>query len=187
LIFSTSRDLDAEAREGRFRRDLLHRIETVCLRVPPVRERTEDLRELVRIFLEDGRGQPPAVEGKALERLREHPWPGNVRELRNVLARLRLECAAQIGPEAVERHLQPGTGTLFPAGLLEREKLPALKARLERDYMVHHLLRLRGDARALSRFLGVSREQLYRRLSRLGIRLRAERKKRGLPERRAKR
>ena len=118
----------------------------------------------------------PILGGGVLERLRELPWPGNTRELRNALARLSLEGSRRISLEALEAHAAGrGAADLFPRRLLEREDLPALKQSLEREYVLHHLARLRGDTAALSRFLGISRLQLYRRCHRLGIRLRRPR------------
>ncbi|MGH9361145.1 MAG: hypothetical protein ACRD2T_04455, partial [Thermoanaerobaculia bacterium] len=107
-------------------------------------------------------------------------WPGNVRELGNLLSRLAVESPERISPEAVAR-LLPGAGTAprFPRDLLSQEPLPSLQDRLEHDYIVHHFSRLQGDSEALRRFLGLGERQLYRRCRRLGISLRAERRKLG--------
>jgi DNA-binding NtrC family response regulator len=174
FLFASSRDLAEETREGRFRQDLFYRINVVAVRVPPLRERGEDFRELVQALLAEGPGDPPAVEPEAIERLKDRPWPGNVRELRNVLSRLRLETSRSLDGKALRRVLgEPDTTTtsVFPRRLLDREPLPALHRRLTRDYLLHHFRRLGGDAAALSRFLGVTRRQLYRKLARLGISL----------------
>jgi DNA-binding NtrC family response regulator len=177
FLFTSSLDVEEEARAGRLRRDLLHRIQVLRVRVPPLRERREDIPLLVERLLEEGSVPPPVLGKGVLERLRELPWPGNVRELHNALARLSLEGSRRISLEALEAWAAGGSAPdLFPRRLLEREGLPALKESLEREYVLHHLERLRGDTAALSRFLGISRLQLYRRCHRLGIRLRGKRR-----------
>jgi DNA-binding NtrC family response regulator/tetratricopeptide (TPR) repeat protein len=178
FIFSTAKDLAAETEAGRFRRDLLHRIHVVAIEVPPLRERPEDVPELVRSFLESGAGPPPAVDAGVLDRLRELPWPGNVRQLQNLVARLRLECPGRVTLEALERIIAgAGTAGVFPRNLLATEELPLLKERLEREYVVYHFHRLGGDTEVLCRFLGLRRRQLYRRCERLRIRLQEERRR----------
>jgi DNA-binding NtrC family response regulator/tetratricopeptide (TPR) repeat protein len=176
FLFTSTLDVEEEAAAGRLRRDLFHRIQVLRVKVPPLRERREDIRLLVERILAAGNVPPPVLGKGVLERLLTLPWPGNVRELENVLARLSLEGSRRISLEALEAHVAGrGTADLFPRGLLEREDLPALKESLEREYVLHHLERLRGDTTALSRFLGISRLQLYRRCHRLGIRLRRRR------------
>jgi DNA-binding NtrC family response regulator/tetratricopeptide (TPR) repeat protein len=179
FIFSASRDLEREAAGGRFRLDLLHRINAVTIVVPPLRERGDDIPELVKTFLEDGAGPAPAVAAAAIDRLRRRRWPGNVRELKNVLARLRLEGPERIDAGAVERvFAEPETTSgIFPRVLLGGQRLEDLHDRLDREYLLFHFRRLGGDTRALWRFLGVGRRGLYKRLRRLGIKLRAEKRK----------
>lgn len=91
LVVATNKDLSSEVREGRFRQDLLFRINTVTLDVPPVRERREDMSLLVTHLLALASvrlGRPvPAITEEALEMLQVYPWPGNVRQLGNELAR----------------------------------------------------------------------------------------------------
>jgi two-component system response regulator HydG len=185
FLFTSTPDLEQAVAEGRFRRDLYHRIHVVVLRVPPLRERPEDMADLVRALIEEGEGRgaahsaPLTVEREALDRLRAWSWPGNVRELRNVLLRLRIEApaAAAVRAEDVERVLVGAPdAALFPRQLLAGPSLQALQQRLERDYVLFHLRRLGGDSEALAQFLGLSRRQLYRRVERLGISLRRERR-----------
>ncbi len=179
FLFASSRDLGKEAREGRFRKDLFHRLNVIAIPVPPLGERWEDFPELIRNFIAEGTGEPPAVDPGVIERLRKRPWPGNVRELKNVLARLRLESPRRIGMETLARVLsEPDTTTaVFPRALMDGNPLSVLQDRLARDYMLHHLRRLRGDVDALCKFLGLRRRQLYRHLERLKISLKAERAK----------
>ncbi len=178
FLFSTARDLEEEMEKGRFRRDLFHRIDVVSVPVPPLRERPEDLEDLVTTFLGEVGSEPPRLGPGVIDRLRTHPWPGNVRELRNLLARLRVEDASRIDRESVEAVLgDPETTTVFPRNLLAGETLPGLQERLERDYLVYHIRRLKFETQALCRFLRLGRRQFYRRLERLRISLRKERQK----------
>ncbi len=92
LVAATNRDLAAEAKAGRFREDLFYRLNVVPIRVPPLRERLEDIDALVAIFVRSyadryGMGQVD-VEPALVDAFRSHPWPGNVRELENTIARL---------------------------------------------------------------------------------------------------
>src|SRR5436190_22323893 len=99
LIAATNRDLGQEVAAGRFRADLYYRLNVIRVRIPPLRERPEDIPLLVEVILrplakEMGRPIPP-VSPRALKRLANYPWPGNVRELRNVLERAMLTMAGK--------------------------------------------------------------------------------------------
>jgi DNA-binding NtrC family response regulator len=89
LIAATNRDLEREVSEGRFREDLYYRLKVVTLRIPPLRERPDDVPRLadhfLALFCAEHDKPPKRLSPEALEVLRRHPWPGNVRELRNVL------------------------------------------------------------------------------------------------------
>jgi DNA-binding NtrC family response regulator len=90
VIAATHRDLAALVRERRFREDLYYRLQVVTLRIPPLRDRVEDIAPLARHFLRQlstGDRPAPILSPEALEKLDAHDWPGNVRELRNVLER----------------------------------------------------------------------------------------------------
>ena len=91
IIAATHRELKSQIQQGLFREDLYYRLNVVPLRLPPLRERLEDIGDLVRHFLRSlgrtGQG-PKAIETAALERLKRHTWPGNVRELENLVRRL---------------------------------------------------------------------------------------------------
>lgn len=92
LVAATHRDTDALVSEGRFREDLYYRLNVVPLRVPPLRERRDDIPRLVQHFLRQAqdhhRRGAKQVAGEAMRLLCDHPWPGNVRQLRNCMERL---------------------------------------------------------------------------------------------------
>jgi len=111
IVAATHRDLEAMVREGTFRQDLLFRLETMRLEVPPLRARPEDLEALARRFLAEAAqasgGRVRAIDPAAWALLRSHAWPGNVRELRNVIERAVIVCAGDtIGPEDLPDRLR---------------------------------------------------------------------------------
>jgi DNA-binding NtrC family response regulator/tetratricopeptide (TPR) repeat protein len=185
FVFSSAADLERELDAGRLRPDLYHRIRALVLEVPPLRERAEDIRELLDLFLNEAIEGGAGVQPAALRRLESLPWPGNVRELKNLAARLALSFsekrargAPRITLELVEKALRAHrTESLVPRRLLERESLAEIRRRVDRDYILHHFRRLQGDTRALAAFLDLSRKQLYRNCARLGIRLQEERRR----------
>jgi two-component system nitrogen regulation response regulator GlnG len=109
IIAATHRDLRAAIRAGQFREDLFYRLNVVPIRLPPLRERTEDIADLARHFLERARadGLPPkSLDQGAVDALRAHRWPGNVRELENLMRRLAALCPEEvIGSDAVRTEL----------------------------------------------------------------------------------
>ncbi len=109
IIAATHRDLRAAIRQGQFREDLFYRINVVPIRLPPLRERSEDVADLARHFLERARadGLPSkTLDQAAVEALRSQRWPGNVRELENLMRRLAALCPDQvIGGDAVRAEL----------------------------------------------------------------------------------
>jgi transcriptional regulator with PAS, ATPase and Fis domain len=89
VIAATHRDLDAMVEAGRFRQDLLYRLNTMIVRIPPLRERVDEIRPLAERFLKDSREGTPVreIDPEALAALEAYSWPGNVRELRNAIER----------------------------------------------------------------------------------------------------
>jgi DNA-binding NtrC family response regulator len=164
VLAATNADLHAEAAAGRFREDLLFRLNTIEIRLPPLRERREDLAPLAAMFL--GRyaaryGKPGlAFADDALAALRAYPWPGNVRELDHVVERAVLMAgdgrvhASDLGLRATDG----GARTLDEMTLEEVEQVLVRKA----------LARHGGNVSLAARDLGLSRSALYRRLERHG-------------------
>src|SRR5215468_2116699 len=141
IIAATHRDLRLLIRQGLFREDLFYRLNVVPIRLPPLRERTEDIPALVRHFfaLAHGEGLPMKnLDAAAMERLRAYRWPGNVRELENLVRRLAALYAQEvIGAEAVAAELTeavPTGGPEAPAG----EGLGTAAERHLRDYFEAH-------------------------------------------------
>jgi DNA-binding NtrC family response regulator len=172
FLFATSRDLPAMADAGSFRRDLYYRLRVFEIRVPPLRERPEDVPILVDCFRQVAGGRAPAFDEGALRTLAEHPWPGNVRELQNLVARLEVTGADRSITEAdVRAALDEGApGRLFPPALLRSRSLEELQADLEREYLADLHARHQGDLAAMADVLRISTRALYDRFRKLGLR-----------------
>jgi len=115
IIAATHRDLRTQIQQGLFREDLYYRLNVVPMRLPPLRERLEDIGDLTRHFLRqaarDGLGER-TITPQAIDRLKRHSWPGNVRELENVVRRLvALYTQDTLTPELVESELAEATAT----------------------------------------------------------------------------
>jgi DNA-binding NtrC family response regulator len=153
MVAATNTDLRAAIREGRFREDLYYRLNVIELELPPLSRRREDILPLARHFLGTGRGLAPEAE-RALVR---HSWPGNVRELQNVIRRACLLAATPaIAAEALG----------LPAS--EQSDLTGEPA-VDRASIESALQRAGGVVAHAARDLGLSRQALYRRMEKLGI------------------
>jgi DNA-binding NtrC family response regulator len=181
VVAATNRDLHAEVKAGRFREDLYHRLAVVCVRVPPLRERREDIPMLASAFvtraaLAQGR-RPPLIPPLTMAALRSHDWPGNVRELRNVLER-----ALSIAPDAetldaglfgledsyaAEAH--PPVGAPVDMSLPFKESKDRLVQAWEREYVVKLLEKSGGNVSLAARHAGIDRVYLHRLLKKHGL------------------
>ena len=177
IVGASNVDLAAEVEEGRFRRDLYFRLSAFPLRLPPLRERREDIPLLAEHFLarESGRlGVPtPRLEASALEALKRYAWPGNVRELQNVVTRLTLRFAGR-AVRADDLELGAG-GADSPAGtpLWRQGTFRDLKAevvgRFEREYLLSLLRDHGGNVSRAARAAGKHRRALTELLNKHGI------------------
>lgn len=179
LVASTNRDLKAEVEAGRFRRDLYYRIGAVSMRVPPLRERGDDVLLLLEHFnaatAERSGHEPLRFASDALDAFRAYRWPGNVRELRNlverlhVLARDRDVSAADLPPEFHDTGDGAATAEPVPSiapaprsgSSLADAELATLREALEAEH---------GNLTRVAQRLGISRPTLYRKLDLYGIR-----------------
>jgi two-component system nitrogen regulation response regulator GlnG len=196
IIAATNRDLRALIREGLFREDLFFRLNVAQVRLPPLRDRTEDIPELARAFLlrANREGLPSkTIDHNALERLKTHSWPGNVRELENLIRRIcALYAEDLITARIVERELQdhspppPGQeGPLTLSALVERHLQshfaeypdgappPGLYDRvleeIEAPLIRLTLAATRGNQVRAADILGLNRNTLRKKINDLGI------------------
>jgi DNA-binding NtrC family response regulator len=174
VIAATNRDLNAQVRERSFREDLLYRLDVYNIRVPPLRERGEDVPALAEAFLRELRsemGKPvEGITSEALQALRRYPWPGNVRELRNAIERSLLSCGgteikAEDLPEKIREAPVPEPGTLGD-GALEK-----VLEETERRLIVAALAESNGVQARAARRLGVTERSLWHRIKKLDIQI----------------
>jgi DNA-binding NtrC family response regulator len=167
VIAATNADLGAEVQAGRFREDLLYRLNTVEIRLPPLRERREDVPLLAARFLARTReryGKPAAaLSPEAMDALLAHAWPGNVRELEHVVERAVLLAHGDRIEEA-DLGLRPATS---PATALDDLTLE----QAERQVIERAVRRAAGNVSEAAKALGLSRSALYRRLQLQGIKV----------------
>lgn len=180
VLASTNRDLSKLIAEGRFREDLYYRLNVVPLRVPALRERREDIPELLSHFMQratDTAGLPPrALSVDAIATLQAYDWPGNVRQLRNVIDWILI--MAPSGPDNVvgSEMLPPDIGAIAPSfvrgeAAVEVMALPLREARgvFERHYLEAQVMRFGGNISRTASFVGMERSALHRKLRTLGI------------------
>ena len=177
VVAATNRDLETEAAAGRFRRDLFYRINVFPIRLPPLRERREDVPLLADHFLRAfSRGMHRATEGftpDALALLAAHEWPGNVRELENAVRRMVVMAESpRIGARECESVLWGGPGLLRGPTSIEpfhRARAEAL-ARFERAYLDGLLQTVGTNVAEAARRAGIDRKNLWLKLRRHGMR-----------------
>ena len=168
LVASTNRDLAALVAEGKFRNDLLHRINAFTIDLPPLRERPEDISLLAERFLAElGGPTPPTLTADALAALRGYMWPGNVRELRNVIER-----AVLLAPGP---HIKPDTLPLNPTangngGAAVTNGQAITLAELERRHIEAVLSHTNWHQGRAAVALGISSKTLYRKIREYGFR-----------------
>jgi len=165
LIAATHRNLAAMVKDGRFRDDLLFRINTLTLEIPPLRKRTADIRSLAQAVLKElcrrrGRTAPELAED-ALDILSRYHWPGNVRELRNVLERALLFCKSDV----LDRHTLRFDRSLEP----DTEDEPQTLDDAERRHIALVLKQTGGKVDEAAKVLALSRSSLYAKLKKYGI------------------
>ncbi len=169
IVVATHRDLPAAVKEGRFREDLWYRLQVVPLWLPPLRERLGDVLLLAEHFLRRlGGDSPKRLSAAAARLLLAHPWPGNVRELRNAMERAAI---LSHGPVIEVEHIGlQATAALTPGLDIDLEgPMAAAIAQLEREMIVRALAATAGNRAEAARRLGLSRQQLYRKLAELDL------------------
>ncbi|MGQ0709705.1 MAG: sigma-54-dependent transcriptional regulator [Rhodoferax sp.] len=173
LFCATHRDLKAMVEAGEFREDLYYRINVLCLRIPPLRERREDIPWLARRLLEDiCRRENCAhrvLSPDAEEAMLAHPWPGNVRELRHALER-----ACILGTDMILRRADLfghplGTAASAPTEQPADAKLADYLACSERQHIEHVLSIHEGHIQNAAKALGISRKNLWEKMRKLHI------------------
>jgi len=182
VIAATNRDLSAEVARGAFRADLFYRLAVVEIRLPPLRERPEDVPVLIEHFLDEMPGNRPTIGPDTIEQLKSYPWPGNVRELRNVIERAAL-LSEPPKPRGVMRSAARGTddsavdgGGVSSGSYVDieqpfKEQKSALVSEFEQAYVKRLLASTDGNIAAAARKARIDRMYLYKLIDRYHLKV----------------
>jgi DNA-binding NtrC family response regulator len=173
MISATHRNLSVQASREKFRSDLYFRLSTVVLRVPPLRDRKEDIPVLCANLLQGisaAMKKPlPHLHKNALQQLMDYSWPGNVRELRNILEGALIRCEGEITADSL--HLE-ARGTLVPSASKQssmRESMQTVVRDVEYQHIQQALREANWHVRTAAKELGMPRSTLYQRIKALRI------------------
>jgi two-component system nitrogen regulation response regulator NtrX len=180
VLSATSRNLQDEIAASRFREDLFYRLNVVPVKLPPLKERREDIPELVSHFLArfaaERRMAPPGISDEAMAALQAHDWPGNVRQLRNIIERTLILAPGDrvqqidvdlLPPEILDNQnvMSGASNTMAIMGSPLREA----RESFEREYLKIQIRRFSGNISRTASFIGMERSALHRKLKALGI------------------
>ena len=175
VISATNKDLEQEVSKGSFREDLFYRLNTITLRVPPLRKRPEDIPLLINYFLENskfGGNQPMTLDPRALEALQSYNWPGNVRELQNTVERLKILTEGSVirfedlpFNVRMAKRIQEGGG----GGVIAQSAKHMTLEELEKNHILQMLSYQQGNKTKTAKVLGITIKTLYNKLHRYGL------------------
>jgi len=173
VLAATNKDLDQEVKAGRFREDLLFRLNVVPLFSPPLRRRKDDLPLLIEHFIEsyshENGYRKKQLTAAAMETLRAYDWPGNIRELRNVVERLMIMTSADtIDVDDLPTNIQSPTAQTalkIEAGMTLKE----MKDSLEREYIISVLKRTKWNISQAAKELDIDRTNLHKKIKYFGL------------------
>ena len=166
LVCATNANLDERVIQGKFREDLLYRINTIHLEIPPLRERKEDIIPLAELFIERFAKQydkgPLALSEGAKQKLKEHPWYGNIRELEHAIEKVVIICDGATISDAVFHFPKK---SLSPTRDSEAETLEDMELVMIRKAIDKH----EGNLSAVASQLGITRQTLYNKMKKYGL------------------
>jgi len=168
IVSATNRRLDELVSAGKFREDLFYRLSVVPIRVPALRERLEDIAELVPYFLSEfcarNNFRPRTIDPETIALLERYAWPGNVRELRNLVERMAiLTTGDRITPEAIPLEIRSAPASRPATGLQE------VRDAAERERIRQALDQTDWNVTAAARLLDTERTALHKRIRTLGL------------------
>jgi two-component system nitrogen regulation response regulator NtrX len=177
VVVATHRDLEVQVRDGKFRQDLFHRVYVFPLRLPPLRERREDIPTLIEHFAlqvsATNGWKPIRFTADAMAALQEHSWPGNVRELRNAVERLMLlETSGEVTAETVALALPTSIATSESSAAVSGPLADRVRT-FEKQTILAELKRNHYQISNTARALGLERSHLYKKAEQVGIDLKA--------------
>ena len=165
IILATNMLLTDAARKGTFRSDLLYRLDVICIHIPPLRSRPEDIPALAQHFLKanaDPDGAPYRISSQAMDLLVRYPWPGNVRELRSVIFKTLLFASAAV----IEPNDLPH---LIASKDPEKEQFEKTLGEVEKDHILQILHKVRGNQSKAAKVLGINRRTLFNKIRKYDI------------------
>lgn len=179
VIVTTSGNPQKAVSEGLFREDLYYHLNVIPIEVPPLRQRKQDLPELIAMFIDNmaqrTNASPPEITPAALQWLNDYSWPGNVRQLQNIVQRLIIlnlekivdlaEVKLALGDDANIELDKPQNAVPEYFG----QEIRAAKEAFEKAYLLHHLSSVDGNVSALAKKIGLERTHLYRKLKSLDV------------------
>lgn len=172
IIAATNRDLEKMVSEGTFRQDLYYRLNVVSIHIPPLRERIEDIPELIQLYLKEFsikyKKPTPTIDPEVMYRFMENPWEGNIRQLRNTIERIMI----LVDEETITPHHLPAPFNQKPTMViprLEREDPVPLSHLSEKEKIQYALQKTYGNKSAAAKLLGISRMSLYNKLKKYGL------------------
>ena len=179
VIAATNRDAEQEVRDGRFRQDLMYRLNAVTIHLPPLRERREDIRQLANHFVQRAQAEharPINFTKDAMWLIENYNWPGNIRELENAVVRAVALCDSVVGPEDLPERIRSSfkgscaasSPSSAPSSTVAdgTDESSLSLADLERRHILRILARTGGNKQAAARLLGIDRTTLQRKLER---------------------
>lgn len=174
LIAATNQDLQEAVRSGRFRQDLYFRLAGIVLRLPPLRERREDIPLLVAQFWSDlqlkYRRQGPRLSSEVIRRLAARPWPGNVRQLRSAVERLFVLAPGDaVSEEDLRQIEEPALGSAGVAPCFQAEDYREARRLFETEYLTRKLREHGGNVTRTAAAIGLERQSLQEKIRQLGI------------------
>jgi two-component system nitrogen regulation response regulator NtrX len=174
VIAATNKDLEAEIEKGNFRDDLYFRLNVIPIVVPPLRDRTEDIPELIDEFIKEFSTntnlKPKHFQDNAIEILQRYRWPGNVRELKNLVERLLIMCpkenitADDIPPPYNDFSKAQDTESYLMAGSFREARM-----RFEKMYLERKLKQFKGNVSQTAEAIGLERSHLHKKIKQYGL------------------
>jgi len=172
VLAATNKDLHNEIREGRFREDLFHRLNVIPIHVPPLRERREDIPELIQYFLAEAciknKLPPRSIDGEAIAKLKDMPWTGNVRELRNAVERLAIMVTERISISDVARYVL-GSTEVSEQSLPMDVTFQEFKDITEKMFLERQLERYEWNVSRTADEIDIQRSHLYSKIRKYGL------------------
>ena len=176
ILSATNKNLKEEVHSGRFREDLYYRLNVINIKLPPLRDRKEDIPEIAEFFLDSlarDNGAAKTIEPTTLDVIMHYDWPGNIRELQNEVRRMYALSDESVRPQDLSDTIRAGNSDEFPLHNLERElsglTLREATERLEKEMIRSALVECRGNKSLVAKMLQVPKTSLYNKINKYEI------------------